>query len=88
MPAQQNKASRSNRYDVDAIIDVIGYCKFNLIPFGFVLFNMVVTVSNLMMVSYSVWIPRDYIRVVCEGEGGGGGGGGGTTNGSDLRNSR
>ena len=66
----------ADEYDVDAIIDLIGYSKFNMIPFLFVLSNMVITVSNLMIISYSVWIPPDYIRVVCNGDGEGGGGGG------------
>ena len=71
------KKSYANRYDVDAIIDVIGYCKFNLVPFFFIVFNMVITVSNVMVVTYSVWIPPNYIDIVCGGGGGDGGGGGG-----------
>ena len=66
--------SCANRYDVDAIIDAVGYAKFNIIPFFFVLFIMVITVSNIMIATFSVWIPPDYVSVVCEGGGKGGGG--------------
>ena len=59
----------ADAYDVDAIINLIGYCKFNIVPFFFVLSNMVITVSNIMIVSYSVWIPPGYIQTVCNGKG-------------------
>ena len=75
-----SKSSRGHQYDVDAIIDVIGYCKFNVIPYFFVLYIMVVVTCNIMVVTYSAWIPVNYTALVCgtrgkreEGEEGTGG---------------
>ena len=61
------KRSIADQYDVDAIIDSIGYSRFNLIPFVFVLCNLALTVSNILITYYSVWIPPDYIETVCNG---------------------
>ena len=73
-----SKSSCAHQYDVDAIIDVIGYSKFNVIPYFFVLYIMVVVTCNIMVVTYSAWIPANYTAVVCGKDGRGGGGAGET----------